>query len=1186
MPLLQLHRSVTYIKFYRTFNRYATRDLYTIAMQVMLRDSSHRKHAKASTGYMDMLKVAMEGFVLNGVFSYFAEASASLLSADDETLNRRTRNLQDVAAVELGLPIELNRGIKEAAVLASEINKKTTPMEKVGCLDSAFKRLCEVINSSDENGEGGMAVISADEMVPMLALVVIHSDVANWHANLCFMTQAAFSGVQADELAYLLVSLEAAISHVSSEDFRAMASSRERTWSEVKSLGGPTPPSTPPTNIVGIGGGGGAAGGVGVSMPTPGKSAVKAMFMAVKRGNMERVKKILGQNRRIAAVDAEGFGCHPLCECAKCTAAATDPGAATVYACDPDGRTALHIAASMGHVDIVQLLLDKGAKVDCLDHHECTPLHLSCDQDNVDTSLILLMQGANVNVTDNDGRTPLHYCAARGHERCAKVLTWQNPTTISLNTFDSNGNTPLHLAAKWGFVGLLKELLFYDARRDLKNVKGLTPADCAHSSIVKELLDGPGRVRPRTKSPAPNPNSKVSTEVRLAASSGAIADSIIRSSDFVPVVHNSNDDEFIYVGTGADAGAGTARAGMGAYSKTPPPKMRTRSDAVSESDRRHSIATILPIPLKQKKPLTKSEQEQLREREQHLALLFEAVEEGDVELVRFKLFSSAKSGKSSVSTSSKSTLLSDTSNCHPLCQCDKCLKIARAKSLSAVDASSATAEGQTALHVAALHGQADVARMLLEEGVNPNPWNMRQHTPLHFACQYNHPEIVEMLLAARAELDSADHGGNTPLHFTCANGHVQCARLILDQGCNVDAVNFRGETGLHNASRWGYVELVGVLLTRGAKIDLVNQRGKTALQECHNVNIIQLIKAKAVLEADGCGAEEIGQIMCTEVVISNATAGKCGELLNGAFKQIGTLLEDQSATSLANDNAAANAAALFKELRRQVGSDRPVTYTALKVELSEIFGQELFDLHKEEIKNMIVTWSKNPDFDVIQQRVDQYKGPALPIARPVFEKRLAPTPLAPTPPPLALYFSVDKSGWVVSNKIGSKLPLAIAHGDVMHPGLLSATWRVLSATGNYEVDLDMEINNRSDIEVGVAPTQPINPVSWPHLRQIANAETSEAQTLADLQAQTKKKKKTLQTLKKFDGPPPLNAVESTAIHDRSAPNLQEEVPPPPQLNGEETIQVPSEHTQPQGQDELCATPQQEELSPDNTTLDL
>ena len=71
------------------------------------------------------------------VFSYFAEASASLLSEDDEMLNRRTRNLQDITAAELGLPTVLNKGVGEAAALASKINLRTTPMEKVCvmCLD-------------------------------------------------------------------------------------------------------------------------------------------------------------------------------------------------------------------------------------------------------------------------------------------------------------------------------------------------------------------------------------------------------------------------------------------------------------------------------------------------------------------------------------------------------------------------------------------------------------------------------------------------------------------------------------------------------------------------------------------------------------------------------------------------------------------------------------------------------------------------------------------------------------------------------------------------------------------------------------------------------------------------------------------------------------------------------------------
>jgi ankyrin repeat protein len=992
----------------------ATRDIYTTAMQVMLRESTHKKQAKSSTLYMDNLKVAMEGFVMNGIFNYFAESSASLLSEADETLNRRTRNLQDVTAKELGLP-PVDAAIPAAAEVVCKINSWTTPLEKILCLDEAFKTFVSTATTNAaENGEEAMGPISADEMVPMLALLVIHSEVANWNANLCFMTQAQFSGVVADELSYLLVSLEAAVAHIGSEDFRLMATSRERAHSEVMRDQDTSLPQTPgKSRWSDVSSGSPSTASPSGDKPN-GKAAVKELFIAVTNGQIERVKKILGQSAAREREESEAAGCHPLCECEKCSSQSQEPGAATVFARNPDGQTGLHVASNIGHVDIVQLLLERGAKVDALDYNECTPLHLSCDKDNVDCSLILLMHGANVNVTDNDGRTPLHFCAAKGHERCAKVLTWQNPTTIQLNLPDTNGNTPLHLSAKWGFVGLLRELLFYNARRDLKNVKGQTPADCAHSSIIKELLDGPDRMKSPVRVISP---ATVAIGVEGAVPPQDMASQLLREAteDADEQQREREQDDLL------------------SASSTQVPDMRGRSNAIGESERRHSIATVLPIPNKKKKKtvLSKNELEIAKEREQHLALLFEAVEEGDVELVRFKLFSRGSSKKGE--------------DCHPLCQCDKCTEISRAATVQ-VDAASATTEGQTALHIAALHGVTDVAKMLIEEGVNPSPWNKRQHTPLHFACQYNHPEVVELLLAAHADMDAADHGGNSPLHFSSANGHAQCAKLMLDATCDVDATNFRGESALHNASRWGYVELVGLLLSRNARIDLVNGRGKTALEECHNTNVIGMLKARDFLLQSGTDVRELALNICSEVIIASMPSKH--EKLNGTYRQIGTLLDDQ-----------------------------------------------------------------------IDRRVP----------RPVFEKLLS-------RPPVALYYSVERHAWVVSTKIGTKLPLAIALGDMLHPGLLSGTWSVLGEQGGYVLDLDVEImNGTSD---AAAPTAPINPVSWPHLRGVSFVEPSKQAELVDLQAQTEKKRKSLQTIRKFDGPAPLNSVESSAIQDRSSPLLQ------------------------------------------------
>ena len=56
------------------------------------------------------------------------------------------------------------------------------------------------------------------------------------------------------------------------------------------------------------------------------------------------------------------------------------------------------MAAKLGHVELLECLIEKGAFVNATDYHECTALHLACQGDQVDCSLLLLMQSADVNV--------------------------------------------------------------------------------------------------------------------------------------------------------------------------------------------------------------------------------------------------------------------------------------------------------------------------------------------------------------------------------------------------------------------------------------------------------------------------------------------------------------------------------------------------------------------------------------------------------------------------------------------------------------------------------------------------------------------------------------------------------------------------------------------------------------------
>ena len=88
--------------------------------------------------------------------------------------------------------------------------------------------------------------------------------------------------------------------------------------------------------------------------------------------------------------------------------------------------TPLQAASSLGHLNIVKLLLEQGADVNGLIIPGClrsTPLHAACSLGHLDTVKLLLEQGADVNASIAMTReTPLHLAASGGHFEIVKWL--------------------------------------------------------------------------------------------------------------------------------------------------------------------------------------------------------------------------------------------------------------------------------------------------------------------------------------------------------------------------------------------------------------------------------------------------------------------------------------------------------------------------------------------------------------------------------------------------------------------------------------------------------------------------------------------------------------------------------------------------------------------------------------------
>lgn len=79
-----------------------------------------------------------------------------------------------------------------------------------------------------------------------------------------------------------------------------------------------------------------------------------------------------------------------------------------------NGQTALHIAAMNGKVDVLTVLIARGANVNLQDDNGITPLMLAARDGRVEAVQALIAQGAKVQIQDKLGENALHIAAAHG----------------------------------------------------------------------------------------------------------------------------------------------------------------------------------------------------------------------------------------------------------------------------------------------------------------------------------------------------------------------------------------------------------------------------------------------------------------------------------------------------------------------------------------------------------------------------------------------------------------------------------------------------------------------------------------------------------------------------------------------------------------------------------------------------
>ncbi|XP_076988383.1 ankyrin repeat domain-containing protein 27 isoform X2 [Tamandua tetradactyla] len=431
---------------------------------------------------------------------------------------------------------------------------------------------------------------------------------------------------------------------------------------------------------------------------------------------------------------------------------------------------------------------------------------------------------------DDRGHTPLHVAALCGQASLIDLLVSRGAV---VNATDYHGSTPLHLACQKGCqsVTCVKALIYYDVyscRLDIGNEKGDTPLHIAarwgYQGIIETLLQNGASTEIQ--------NRLKETPLECALNSKIL--SVMEASHRLSLEKRQKSSE------------------------VPAPSPQRSVDSLSQGSSTSSFSSVS----------ASSRQEDTKRDYREVEKLLRAVADGDLEMVRY-LLEWTEEDLDEVEDAVSTVRLEF---CHPLCQCPKCAP--GQKRLAKIPASGlgvhvTSQDGSSPLHVAALHGRADLVCLLLKHGASAGARNANQAVPLHLACQKGHFQVVKHLLHSNAKPNQKDLSGNTPLIYACAAGHHEVAALLLQHGASINVSNNKGNTALHEAVIEKHVFVVELLLLHGASVHILNKRQCRAI-DCaeQNSKIMELLQVlpSCVATLDDAGETDQSEYVTVKIM--------------------------------------------------------------------------------------------------------------------------------------------------------------------------------------------------------------------------------------------------------------------------------------------------------------------------------
>ena len=421
-----------------------------------------------------------------------------------------------------------------------------------------------------------------------------------------------------------------------------------------------------------------------------------------------------------------------------------------------------------------------GAKV--ADPDGTTDLHWAVRHDDLKTAATLIKAGADVKAATRYGVTPIALAAMNGSTAMIRLLL---DAGVDPNSANPGGETALMTAARTGKMDAVQLLLDRGANVNAKDtVHGQTALMWAvlenHADVV-ELL------------------------IARGADINAHTDVTITKGEYVPARPAAASGNGIIRQRALPTPNGGMTPLLFAIRDANVPMMRLlldRGASIGESSGNHTTPMLIALLNGQVGIATELLQKGADPNaadDYHRAALFAAID--------LRNFNHEKYGdlptdgrdpldliKALLKKGANPNLKTDTVPVHGLMQ---------------FDASWVNFDGETPFVRAALSGDIEVMRLLLQNGADPNIATTQGSTALMAASGIN---WVPGQTYTRSEAD-----------------YVEAVKLCLERGAPVNASNSLGLTAMHGAANRGWTSIMQILADHGAVVDAKDKEGRTPM---------------------------------------------------------------------------------------------------------------------------------------------------------------------------------------------------------------------------------------------------------------------------------------------------------------------------------------------------------------------